>query len=337
MKQNSILLMAFVMGCTIQSARNASSESSPYDAYQTYNIKQTLGVARELQKVGEEKAIAKLKSWAKANPADLRTIVMCRMLFKGRQSPLRRPYLGGAGFFGGTTYDDWPLEPIAIFEGIPILITGGYILGGKAESAEAYLMHCIQKGVWVSEQYEDKTTEQIKVSLTNFLRTTKWKEKLSGSDKQFLTNLNGKVIETMSIQKIISSERQFIFIDNSSYYEFLDNRKFRLEPVGRSGRSIDGVWKTTDWHHFTIVGKWEWVNGKSQKNDFRRMNLYLNLHSDVAEKRDHDGFRKFKVYPVYFTIEELVKISKQEYSKEMEAEILKSDMIKSEVQLDHAP
>ena len=181
-----MLMLIVLAGCTNRPPEVTSSQDNPFDAYNNYSIKTTLDMARELQDLGKEKAVVKLRSWAKGNPDDLRTIVMCRMLFKGKQAPLRRPSLGGAVFFGETTYADWPLEPITIFEGIPILITRGYVLGGRAEPAEAYLSYCIQDGSWISEKYENKTPNQIKSSLTKFIAETKWKQELSGTDKQFL-------------------------------------------------------------------------------------------------------------------------------------------------------
>jgi hypothetical protein len=184
MKHISMLMLILLAGCTSRPTEVPSSQDNPF-ACNNYSIKTTLDTAYQLQELGETKAIAKLKSWAKGNPDDLRTIVMCRMLFKGKQAPLRRPYLGEALFFGGTTYADWSLEPIAIFEGVPVLITRGYLLGGEAESAEAYLSYCIQNGSWGSNRYTDMTSGQINASLTRFLADTNWKSGLSETDKQF--------------------------------------------------------------------------------------------------------------------------------------------------------
>jgi hypothetical protein len=187
MKLITMVLVLSVVGCASKSTetKTAPSQSTPFDSYDTYKIRTGLDTVRQLQELGETKAIAKLRSWAKAHPGDLRTIIMCRMLFKGRKAPLRRPYLGGAGFFGGTTYADWPLEPITIFEGVPILITRGYTLGGKAESAEAYLTYCIQNGSWVSLKYEERTPQQITASVSAFMAKTPWKQALSETDKTF--------------------------------------------------------------------------------------------------------------------------------------------------------
>ena len=180
------------------------------DPYETYSIKKTLDTARGLQMDGREKAIAKLKMWAKANREpqswveadqdlkswvrverdELRMIVMCRMLFKGEQASLRRPFIGHANFIGGTTYDDWPMEPVAIYEGIPILITQSYRVVGEVLPAEAYLSYCVQQGSWVSEKYEDKNLEQINASLSSFLTATKWKKGLSNSERQFVMSQN---------------------------------------------------------------------------------------------------------------------------------------------------
>jgi len=184
MKLIPIFLLLFMAVCTSQSIVTTPSQK-PIDMYEIYNINETLNAVCRLQELGERKAIAELKSWAKGDSADLLTIVICRMLFTGKESPLRRPYLGDAAFFGITTYKDWPIEPITIYEGVPILITRGYTLGGLSESAEDYLSYCIEEGSWVSKKYEDKTLEQIKVSLEKFISETKWKKDLSETDRKF--------------------------------------------------------------------------------------------------------------------------------------------------------
>ena len=186
MKWISTLLLLYVIGCTNQSVRTPSAKDYPYNPYQSYKIKATLDTASKLQNSGREKAITKLRAWAKADSEDFLTVVMCRMLFKGKETPLKRPSLGGAVFLGGTTYEHWPSEPIALFEDIPILITKGYVLGGEGVPVGVYLEYCLKEGVWVSENYERKTSDQIRASVDNFIATVQWKQKLSCSELEFL-------------------------------------------------------------------------------------------------------------------------------------------------------
>jgi hypothetical protein len=184
-----ILLTLFVVGC--KSEIPSGSESSPdvTNEFRVYNIKITLNAARELQGLGKDKAVAKLRGWAKSDENDLRAIILCRMLFKGQgNAALRRPYLGGAVFLGDTTYKDWPLEPITLFEGVPILIVQGYLLGGVAEPISAYLKYCLKEGVWVSEKYADKSPKQIAISVDRFIKETNWNRKLSDTEKAFLSS-----------------------------------------------------------------------------------------------------------------------------------------------------
>jgi hypothetical protein len=77
--------------------------------------------------------------------------------------------IGGAVFVGGTSYRDWPLEPIVLFEGIPILVVKGYALGGHAETATAYLEYCLKKGRWRKENFVPADSSQLRALVNRFL------------------------------------------------------------------------------------------------------------------------------------------------------------------------
>ena len=117
-----------------------------------------------------------------------------------------------------------------------------------------------------------------------------------------------------TIESILQEEGQFAFSDGSSIFQFSKDGKFKLDPLGVSGRTIQGVWKTSDFHHFTVTGKWEWLNGVSAKDDYRRMSVYVSYHAEEA--KTVGSIKKVKAYPVYHMVEGLVKITPEEYKKE---------------------
>ncbi len=79
---------------------------------------------------------------------------LCRMLFEAKEKgEFRRPMIGGAHFLGSTTYDDWPLEPITIFQGMPILVVTGYVLAGHPEPPGGYVEYCLKECRWKDTKF----------------------------------------------------------------------------------------------------------------------------------------------------------------------------------------
>jgi hypothetical protein len=113
--------------------------------------------------------------------------------------------------------------------------------------------------------------------------------------------------------EIIRQEGQFVFTDGSSYYLFKKDHTFKSGPVEMSGREITGTWELED-SFFVINGKWGWLNGGSQKDDYRKMVLYVAKPQSI-EKVDKSspgyGIQGMKIYKCYFEIEELEKITKR--------------------------
>lgn len=113
---------------------------------------------------------------------------------------------------------------------------------------------------------------------------------------------------------IVASEGAFSFADGSSVFTFHSDHRFTLEPIGMSGRTIEGAW--TNVAGLLITGEWGWLNGLSPLDDFREMVLHVNY---MGEPAIEVGYRTDRVYPVYFTIERLVTIDEAIYRARVEA------------------
>jgi hypothetical protein len=112
--------------------------------------------------------------------------------------------------------------------------------------------------------------------------------------------------------EIIRQEGQFVFTDGSSYYLFRKDHTFKSGPLGISGREITRTWKSEE-NFFVINGQWGWLNGGSQKDDYRQMILYVakpEAVEKVAKSSPNYGIQGMKIYKCYFEIESLQKIPK---------------------------
>lgn len=144
--------------------------------YGTYKVDPYIQVASDLQALGKESAVKKMRDYAQAIEHDKKIIILCRMLFSAKpNSEFRRPRIGAPAFIGKTDYSDWPLEPIEIVDGVPFLIVTGYMLGGMPEPAEMYLDYCLQNCEWNTFRYEMKNEQMKREALKKFLASPKWK------------------------------------------------------------------------------------------------------------------------------------------------------------------
>jgi hypothetical protein len=144
-------------------------------------------LAAELQRLGRKAAELRLHEMARDEHSPGRAIILCRMLFKMRSGEqFRRPFVGAGLFLGGTGYSDWPLEPIELVDGVPFLITRGYLLAGKPESDDEYLSYCETHTDWTDLQYVVPTKQHEQAALAKLVRSPKWKTPLSEEERQFL-------------------------------------------------------------------------------------------------------------------------------------------------------
>ena len=112
--------------------------------------------------------------------------------------------------------------------------------------------------------------------------------------------------------EIIQTEGQFIFADGSSSYMFKKDGTFTSEPLGISGREINGTWELRDERVFVIRGRWTWINGLSPRDDYRQMEILVRRPTAaeiVPQLTLVDGVN-LKVYKCYFVIDRLTKIPK---------------------------
>lgn len=108
-------------------------------------------LAASLQKAGLPQATAQLRSLA-AREDGLKVVPLCRLLFKAKPgASFRGPRLGGASTCPRTDGTDWPLDPIAVIDGVPFLVAAKYGKADNPESAADYLAYCLAECEWVTE------------------------------------------------------------------------------------------------------------------------------------------------------------------------------------------
>jgi hypothetical protein len=146
-----------------------------------------VALAVELQSLGKDEAIIRLQRWASSKKYDEQVILLCRMLFESRKNmAFRAPMLGGAGFYGGTSEKDWPLEPIVIIDDIPFLIVSDYALFGHAEEAPPYLHYCLSNTDWASRHYHLVSRVDIETAFQKLLKAPLWKRPLNWREVNLL-------------------------------------------------------------------------------------------------------------------------------------------------------
>jgi hypothetical protein len=161
----------------------------PYD--RPYRVKEILSHCVRLQRLqgrGWEGGIPELMRMAvMCDPSEESAIILSRLLFRSRTGePLRRPGRGQPGFFGETTYSDWPLEPIHLYQGVPFYIVGGWLRAGFMEPATYYLTYCLQNAIWNEEPYSEKTDAELLAIANEFVEKGPWKSPLNEHVREFI-------------------------------------------------------------------------------------------------------------------------------------------------------
>lgn len=119
-----------------------------------YRIPHYLDAAAKLQALAPDERAARLRHLARDPDRGSEIYPLCRMLFDARPgSDFRSPMIGAAHFIDGGRYEDWPLEPITLHQGVPILIVDGYTLAGVAEPPHTYLEYCLTHCKWRHTRY----------------------------------------------------------------------------------------------------------------------------------------------------------------------------------------
>jgi hypothetical protein len=161
--------------------------SLPEPRAERYKVDPYLQAAADIQAKPANVAADTLRAMARHDDSN-RTIVLCRILFTAKPGEtFWRPAIGGAVFLGGTDYRDWPLEPIQLVDGVPFLISRGYILLGQTTSAESYVRYCLEHCDWNPIRYKPKSAAEKDAALAELLASPKWKTKLPAYDREFLS------------------------------------------------------------------------------------------------------------------------------------------------------
>jgi hypothetical protein len=177
----------FSLGCQ-ESFDVESLPSFQMGEYKNYRVGPYVKAAIRLQEMGQEAACDALLN-ASHNKSNCRQIfVLCRMLFlKRTTSEFRRPAIGSPVLLGATSTSHWPLEPIECIDGVPFLITQGYVLGGLPESAESYLRYCIANCDWNAARFNVLTDDHTRNALAELIKSNRWKRPLNNAEQDFLS------------------------------------------------------------------------------------------------------------------------------------------------------
>jgi len=82
-----------------------------------------------------------------------------------------------------------------------------------------------------------------------------------------------------------------------------------MEPLGISGRTIEGLWKY-DSDGIRITGTWSWINGLSVPNDRREMDLNIGaILAKKTKRRSRNTGKEHEIQEAYFLIDRLEKIN----------------------------
>ncbi len=172
-----VLLLAALLGAATAPATTPPPASRPTPrSMHDFHIPYYLDLAVEIQKLEPDARATRLRQIA-ADPAQAPALIpLCRMLFDARDNgTFRRPNIGGPSFIDGQgsgrdALAAWPLEPIALFEGIPIFVVRGYAIGGRgAESSAQYLEYCLANCKWRDLKFVPMAPADIQKKVEAFL------------------------------------------------------------------------------------------------------------------------------------------------------------------------
>jgi hypothetical protein len=152
-------------------AGGAHGRRAPARAFfEDYRISRYLQLASEIQALrSDESRVGRLRALARDPAGEI--FPLCRMLFEaGPTGFFREPELGGPGFIDGDSVGNWPLQPIALFRNVPILIVRGYGVGGHTEPPADYLDYCLKDCRWRALRYAPVDPETLADVVERFIQ-----------------------------------------------------------------------------------------------------------------------------------------------------------------------
>lgn len=123
------------------------------------------------------------------------------------------------------------------------------------------------------------------------------------------------------VRGLFDAHGLFVFSDGSSVYVLKKDGTFALEPVGISGRTIQGYWQSDDDRLFVVTGQWGWVNGLSRDDDYRRMTFAVTAYPAERVAVPVTTRTRLSVNGAYFVMDELVKTTKAAFDAAKRASV----------------
>ncbi|HXD01192.1 MAG TPA: hypothetical protein VN048_17775 [Verrucomicrobiae bacterium] len=144
-----------------------------------YRPDEAVRSANTLISAGQNLACAALEKVAKTGRGSPNICHLCRLVFIPKSSTeiLRAPMLGAPELLplNSMKDSDWPHMPFAIVDDVPLSMTLGYSLGGRAERPEDYLAYCLSNGVFRTKPFAGPTSNTASNALNKILKSPAWK------------------------------------------------------------------------------------------------------------------------------------------------------------------
>ena len=147
-----------------------------------FKAKECLGLAHYLRHAvrTEDDRADSLMDYALAPEHAHYVYAMCRMLFESANGvDVRRPMLGQPVF---VDQGEWPLDPIAMEDGVPFVVVTGWNLAGAAEMPHQYALHCLLNHEWTEAEIPEKTDDEIRAAAESLIR----RRRLTGEAAEFI-------------------------------------------------------------------------------------------------------------------------------------------------------
>ena len=124
--------------------------------------------------LGESASIQELKSLCEVS--GFRTAFLCRVLYEGKEGPIRPPGFGGLELPVHTMpYTNWPIYPVAHSGSSYFVLGEDYMLGGIAEEPEDYVDYCHSNGVFRTTPIPVPTRDQAIKDAIALRESQAWK------------------------------------------------------------------------------------------------------------------------------------------------------------------
>ena len=145
----------------------------------SYRVNAYLQLAIELQQMDRVARTNRLREMCDNSATASQIYVLCRMLFEADgPEEFRPPGIGNPSFADSPqgnsatkAQNPWPLDPIALHQGIPILVVLGYYSTGLPESPLSYLEYCQNSCKERPERFRPRSNDEILAVLQDFLES----------------------------------------------------------------------------------------------------------------------------------------------------------------------